>query len=120
MKTFIENINLSFINDYAVFFYLIAFAGILFMAIKLVLSLNNMKHGVDAINLNVNDINAKVNDSQLKVNFINKGTQERVGLVMKTLALYNMLRYTMKRENREFSKHMRDYEKNQADKKRIL
>ena len=79
-----------------------------------------MKHNINDVSLNVDNINDKVNDSQLKVGFINKGTQERVGLMMKTVALFNIMRYTLNRENREFSKHMREYQKNQADKKRVF
>ena len=120
MKTFIENFNLSFINDYALFIYLISAVVVLCFMIAFVLKIMKLNQAVTSACEMLDSTVNLLEDSKLKSEAIVSGTRKRSGLVFKTLALFNVMRYTMNKDNRDFARRMRDYEKHQEDKNRLI
>ena len=120
MKTFIEKFNLSFINDYALYIYLGLALIIIVMMIIFILKLMKLNSAVNEASHGVNTIMGDIESSEIKANAIVHGTREKTSLFLKTIALYQFLRYNMNKDNREFNRHMRDYNKHQENRKRVF
>ena len=119
MKTFIQNFNLSFINDYALFIYLILAAIIICFMIVFVNKIIKLNNAVNLANNQVNGVIDSIEDSKFKAEVAIHGANRRSSLVFKTLALFNVMRYTMNKENRQFARNMREYEKHKKDKQQL-
>lgn len=116
----INNFNLSFINDYALYIYLGLALVIIIMMIVFVLKLMKLNSAVNEVNQGVNTIMGDIESSEIKADAIMNSTRKKTSLFLKTVALYQFMRYNLNKDNREFNRHMRDYNKHQENRKRVF
>ena len=116
----INNFNLSFINDYALYIYLGLALVIIIMMIVFVLKLMKLNSAVNEVNQGVNTIVGDIESSEIKADAIMNSTRKKTSLFLKTVALYQFMRYNLNKDNREFNRHMRDYNKHQENRKRVF
>ena len=116
----INNFNLSFINDYALYIYLGLALVIIIMMIVFVLKLMKLNSAINEVNQGVNTIMGDIESSEIKADAIMNSTRKKTSLFLKTVALYQFMRYNLNKDNREFNRHMRDYNKHQENRKRVF